>query len=36
MIDVINESGNVGVSKLDYEKALKTYNQLIENVIELV
>lgn len=36
MIEVINESGSVGASKLDYEKALKTYNQLIENVIELV
>ena len=36
MIDVINESGNVGASKLDYEKALKTYNQLIASVIEIV
>lgn len=34
MIDLINESGNTGVSKLDYEKALNTYNKLIENVIE--
>lgn len=35
MIDLINESGNTGVSKLDYENALKTYNNLIQSVIEL-
>ncbi len=36
IIDLINDSGNAGVSKLNYEKALKTYYNLIENTIELL
>ena len=36
MIDLINESGNVGVSKTAYENELKKYNKLIEDTIELL
>ncbi len=34
IIDLINESGNAGASKLDYEKALKTYNTMLDDLIE--
>ena len=35
MIDLINSSGNASSSKLDYEKALSTYDLLIKNTLEL-
>ena len=36
IIELINESGNVNASKFEYENALKAYNILIENTIELL
>lgn len=35
LMDLINESGNAGISKTNYENAMKNYNNLLNSVVEL-